>query len=277
MIVAPNQTGLVIGGFAPSVQATPSTISNLFRSGLTSSVRGSINFDTRNDRLFPTKGVFASASAEWATPYIGSQSDYYRLSATGNFYYPIWGPFVFRTRLDFGYIGSSSSLGVPIYERYFLGGINTIRGFQLFSLGPKVNILQSRDPSDFLAPFNIGGNLQVIGNFEIEFPILPQVQIKGVVFFDAGNGYNTEAKWCNGVGHSNIPSVFDPCALYNASGNITASSFFGGAFGNLRTSVGFGFRWFSPIGPLRFEWGIPINKQPFEDPIVFEFTIGNFF
>ncbi|MEM9488486.1 MAG: BamA/TamA family outer membrane protein, partial [Myxococcota bacterium] len=47
----------------------------------------------------------------------------------------------------------------------------------------------------------------------------------------------------------------------------------------IRTSVGFGFRWFSPIGPLRFEWGIPLDRQEEqnEEPLVFEFTIGNFF
>ena len=44
-----------------------------------------------------------------------------------------------------------------------------------------------------------------------------------------------------------------------------------------RASWGFGFRWFSPIGPLRFEWGIPFWTLPGEQPIVFEFTIGNFF
>jgi outer membrane protein insertion porin family len=268
--VAQNQAGQVVGGFAPSAQATPGTITNLFRSGITSSIRGSINWDTRNDRLFPTKGVFMSASGEIADPTVlQSQSDYWRVSGFARFYYPIWGPFVFRTNVEVGYVSSRSALGVPIYERYFLGGINTIRGYQLFSLGPKVNILQTQDPNADLVPFNIGGNLQLIGNFEIEFPILPQVQIKGVVFFDAGNAYNTEAKWCSNVSHSNIPSVSDPCNLLVGG--------WGGVFGNLRTSVGFGFRWFSPIGPLRFEWGIPINKLPTEDPIVFEFTIGNFF
>jgi outer membrane protein insertion porin family len=51
----------------------------------------------------------------------------------------------------------------------------------------------------------------------------------------------------------------------------------------LRRSVGFGFRWFSPIGPLRFEWGIPLDRQQElpeggeEESLVFEFTIGNFF
>jgi outer membrane protein insertion porin family len=49
----------------------------------------------------------------------------------------------------------------------------------------------------------------------------------------------------------------------------------------LRKSVGFGFRWISPIGPLRFEWGIPLDAQHTaqidEDSLVFEFTIGNAF
>jgi outer membrane protein insertion porin family len=42
-------------------------------------------------------------------------------------------------------------------------------------------------------------------------------------------------------------------------------------------SVGFGVRWFSPIGPLRFEWGIPLTRRPGDQPIQFEFTIGNSF
>ena len=45
----------------------------------------------------------------------------------------------------------------------------------------------------------------------------------------------------------------------------------------LRTSYGFGIRWFSPLGPLRFEWGFPFKPLPYEDSSVFEFTIGNFF
>jgi outer membrane protein insertion porin family len=46
---------------------------------------------------------------------------------------------------------------------------------------------------------------------------------------------------------------------------------------NLRTSWGFGLRWFSPLGPLRFEWGFPFSPLPFEPSHRFEFTIGNFF
>jgi outer membrane protein insertion porin family len=46
---------------------------------------------------------------------------------------------------------------------------------------------------------------------------------------------------------------------------------------NLRTSWGFGLRWFSPLGPLRFEWGFPFAPLPYEESSKFEFTIGNFF
>lgn len=264
--VQQNQVGLTIGGFAPSTQVSPGTVSNLFRSGFTSSVRLSMNYDTRDDRMFAKHGMFHSLAVEVADPLIASQSVYTRVSGWARFYHPIWGPFIFRLNVEGGLVTSRDPQGVPIYERYFVGGINTIRGFQLFSLGPKVNVLSAQEPSAFLSQFNIGGNLQLILNSEIEFPIFAAVQIKGVIFFDAGNAYNTElARYCpSRLAVSNIPDVFNPCNQYPT-------------FTNLRYSVGFGFRWNSPIGPLRFEWGIPLNKQQGEDPIVFEFTIGNFF
>ncbi len=263
--VSQNQLGVNIGGFGASTTATPGTISNLFRSGITSSLRLSLSYDSRNDRMFPTHGMYHSLSVEVADPLIASQAVYTRVSGFLRFYQPIWGPFIFRTNIEAGYVTSRSSQGVPIYERYLIGGINTIRGFQLFSLGPKVNVLQAQEPSAFLAPFNIGGNLQLILNTEIEFPILAAVQIKGVVFFDAGNAYNTEEKYCPSARSvSTTPNVFNPCNAYPT-------------LYNLRYSVGFGIRWFSPVGPLRFEWGIPLNRQAGEQPIVFEFTIGNFF
>jgi outer membrane protein insertion porin family len=264
--VQQNQAGLTIGGFAPSAQVSPGTVSNLFRSGFTSSIRLSMNYDTRDDRMFPKHGMFHSIAVEVADPLIASQAVYTRVNGWARFYYPIWGPFIFRLNVEGGLVTSRDSQGVPIYERYFVGGINTIRGFQLFSLGPRINVLSSQDPSAPLSTFNIGGNLQLIMNSEIEFPIFAAVQIKGVIFFDAGNAYNLEQdRYCpSRLAASNIPAVFNPCQQYPT-------------FTNLRYSVGFGFRWNSPIGPLRFEWGIPLNRQPGEDPIVFEFTIGNFF
>lgn len=259
-------TAALFGGFAPTANVNSGTVSNLFRSGWTSALRLSINYDSRDDRMFPTRGMFHALSVEAADPLIASQAVYTRISGQARFYYPIWGPFIFRLNLDGGLVTSRDSQGVPIYERYFTGGINTLRGFQLYSLGPRVNVLSSQNPSAPLSQFNIGGNLQLIMNAEVEFPILAAARIRGVVFLDAGNAYNTEvSKYCpSRLAASNIPEVFSPCNAYPT-------------FTNLRYSVGFGLRWFSPIGPLRFEWGIPLNRQRGEDPIVFEFTIGNFF
>jgi outer membrane protein insertion porin family len=205
------------------------------------------------------------ASVEVADRFVASEIDYVRVSGYARFYRPIWGPFVFRLNAETGLITSRSPNGVPIYERYFLGGIQSIRGFRLFSLGPRIQIQSQLEPGTFLIPFSVGANWQLIMNSEIEFMILPMVNIKGVVFFDMGNGYNLEDKYCTSqTANANLPEVFNPCSKYPT-------------FQNLRYSVGFGFRWFSPIGPLRFEWGIPLNKQFGEDSIVFEFTIGNFF
>jgi outer membrane protein insertion porin family len=65
--------------------------------------------------------------------------------------------------------------------------------------------------------------------------------LKAVTFFDAGNAF------------ASFP---------------TAQEF------NLLAAAGFGIRWFSPIGPLRFEWGFPINRRVDESDSVFQFFIG---
>lgn len=263
--VGQNTSGVSIAGFGQVQSIASGTLANLYRRGWTSSVRLWMQFDSRNDRMFPTKGQFHLLSVEVADRYLASEIDYVRVSGYARFYRPIWGPFVFRLNAESGLVFSRRADGVPIYERYFLGGIQSIRGFRLFSLGPRIQIQNSLDPGSYLIPFSVGANWQIILNSEIEFLILPAVQIKGVVFFDMGNGYNLEPKYCTSQAvNSSLPEVFNPCSSYPT-------------FQNLRYSVGFGFRWFSPIGPLRFEWGIPLNRQVNEDPIVFEFTIGNFF
>src|SRR5262249_29216650 len=143
--------------------------------------------------------------------------------------------------------------------------INDVRGFRLRALGPIVQVPLSTDPSAPLVPFNIGGNVQLFANNEIEFPIFERVGIKGVVFVDGGNTFNTEDRYCNPkiAVAAGLDRYNNPCQSFNPF--------------VVRTSWGFGFRWFSPIGPLRFEWGLPFSRRPGEDPIVFEFTIGNFF
>ena len=257
------------GGFAglfSSGQRDPiplGSIANLLRSGVTSSGRSLISYDSRNDRMFPTRGWYNTLSAEVADHFLASENVFTRYEGAARFFYPIWGPFVFRMKIEGGLISSRDPHGVPIFERYFVGGIYDIRGFAPRSLGPVIQSLSQQTQDAGLQSFLIGGNMQVLGNAEIEFPIFDKVGIRGVVFTDMGNSFNLEDQYCK-LRPSNVDASKDPC---NGPLNI----------GAYRESWGFGFRWFSPIGPLRFEWGIPFRTLPGEQPIVFEFTIGNFF
>ncbi len=95
------------------------------------------------------------------------------------------------------------------------------------------------------AAFNIwGGNRELIYNIEYTFPIVPAARLKGVLFYDVGKAFD------------NNESV---------------------KFSELRQTYGWGFWWFSPIGPLRFEWGNIIKKRPDDQASKFEFSIGTLF
>ena len=239
---------------------------NLFNSGRTSAIRLALSWDTRNNRLFPTSGIYATVSTEISDKLIGSTNDFMRNEVNFRFYKPIWGPFVLKVNTQWGLVTSRDGRGVPIYERYFLGGIFNVRGFDLQSLGPRLGIASSfRDPTfDTVAARGavFGGNMQAYYNVEIEFPIVESVGIKGVLFHDAGNLWNLEKSLCGPAPQSPEPAI-QPCGVSPTT---------------LRTSVGFGFRWFSPLGPLRFEWGFPLSpKRPAEDNYQFQFTVGNAF
>jgi outer membrane protein insertion porin family len=259
-------TGGFSGLFATSALAptlTSGSIANLFRSGITSSGRALLSYDSRDNRMFPTKGWYNTLSGEVADHFLLSENVFTRYEAVVRAFYPIWGPFVLRLKANAGLIASRDPRGVPIFERYFVGGIYDVRGFSPRSLGPVIRALSDRSQDSTLRSFLVGGNMNVIANAEIEFPIFDKVGIRGVVFTDMGNSFNLEEQYCK-LRPFNVDISKDPC-----QGPLDLSAF--------RHSWGFGFRWFSPIGPLRFEWGIPFRTLPGERPIVFEFTIGNFF
>jgi outer membrane protein insertion porin family len=189
-----------------------------------------------------------------------------RYRATGQFYYPLGEGFVVKFNTELGIVTSPREEGVPIFARFFLGGILDLRGFRLRTVGPRLPLSAALDPNAPPIPNGaiIGGNLSYRQNLELEFPIIEKVGIRGVVFTDAGNAWNLEQVYCNAAQGATY-SVTDPC-FHGARSLI-----------QLRTSYGFGIRWFSPLGPLRFEWGFPFAPLPFEETNVFEFTIGNFF
>ncbi|MGM0576264.1 MAG: outer membrane protein assembly factor BamA [Myxococcota bacterium] len=212
------------------------------QSGLTSSLRTTLTWDSRDNRLFPTKGNYTTLSGELAADYLGSENEFTRLLGRTRFYFPLFWDFVFKTNTTLGWVSSPEGSAIPFFERFFVGGIFTVRGFDRNSIGQRLNIADN--PDGTLRPFIIGGTKELILNAELEIPILLEMGIRGVLFFDAGNAWGDN-------------QAFQPF--------------------DLRTSAGFGFRWQSPVGPLRFEWGFPLKPRPGEDPMVFEFTIGNSF
>jgi outer membrane protein insertion porin family len=137
-----------------------------------------------------------------------------------------------------GYIQQNSGGNLPVYEKFFLGGINTVRGFDYAEISP-------RDP---ITGDKIGGDKMMVYNLEYRFPLIKEQGIIGLVFFDAGNVF----------GYGEGPGE-----------DFT--------FSGIRTSVGGGVRWYSPMGPLRLEWGYNLDPQYNEAQSKFDFTIGTVF
>jgi outer membrane protein insertion porin family len=260
------------GGAVNLFQRLP--LANLFNAGRTVSLRPALVYDTRDNRLFPTSGIFLQGSTEFASSALGSEIEFLRHRVLANFYYPLGGQtgapgsgFVLKMRNELGLITSPSQQGVPIFARFFLGGILDVRGYRLRTVGPRLPLNNALDVN--AAPINnganVGGNLQAYSNLEFEFPIVDKVGIRGVTFVDWGNAWNLEDQFCRTTPAPQFPNVVSPCWR-----GLDSLSY-------LRTSTGFGVRWFSPLGPLRFEWGFPLKPLPYEETYVFEFTIGNFF
>ena len=170
---------------------------NRFRSGVTSAARFAVAWDRRDNRLFPTRGFFLSASVDLAPPFLaptaifGDQVNlFYRETLEFRFYQDIWQGLIGRFRLLAGVIrGWDENNPVPVSELYYVGGVNTVRGYRLYSLSPAVPVGSTRQPDAQMRLLQVGGNKQLILNFELEFPIVEKMGIRGVVFFDMGNAF----------------------------------------------------------------------------------------
>lgn len=245
-------------------QATGAVLAGQFRSGVTSAVRLSWTWDRRNNRLFPSQGWLSFASVETAPFFLNpfkpeEQYNFNRFTAYQRVYFPLPFGSVFKMNAQIGYLqehypSPQDGRRLPVSELYFLGGINTIRGYPLRQVAPQELVYGALSPDSPVSALRVGGNKQFIFNAELEIPLIEKVGIRGVIFFDAGNAFG------RGVGFFQQ----DP-----ANPQVTPLG--------LLYSVGFGVRWFSPIGPLRFEWGIPLTRRPGDQPIQFEFNIGNSF
>ncbi|HEY3308159.1 MAG TPA: outer membrane protein assembly factor BamA [Desulfuromonadaceae bacterium] len=211
-------------------------ITNNFPLGTTttSSIFGSITRNNTDYRLDPSSGMINSLSIEYAG--IGGDNKFARYLTENTFFHPVYKKLIFSTKLALGYVQEVGQ-PVPIDEKFYLGGIYSLRGYRARTVSPTEVINSER--------VYLGASKEVYGNTELSFPLLADVGIKGVVFFDYGNAFNDKN------------TMFDTMLM----------------------SYGGGIRWASPIGPLRLEYGIPLNPRESIDSRSgrFEFSIGSLF
>ncbi len=218
--------------------------------GYSSGLTASVSYDKRNDRQFPTSGYYARASVEQTG--IGGDLNFIKTNLNFRYYKPLIGSLIWRNNLNYGWVGSVRD-EVPFNELYRLGSPNTIRGYDFFTIaetrysGQAYNaaIAQGFSVLEAEARANIpfGGTQQFFYNIELEWALVKEAGIKGVVFFDIG------------MSHDELK------------------------ISNLKSAYGLGFRWNSPMGPLRFEWAFPIdpNKKIGEKNQNFQFSILQYF
>ena len=127
---------------------------------------------------------------------------------------------------------------IPRTEKFTLGGSRNLRGYQYEDVGPKQYLERKTDgKSEY---FNVGGEFMSFATVEFQHPLSREAGLKWVVFFDAGHAGD-----------------LDKVKVYS--------------------DYGFGFRWFSPIGVLRFEFGYPLTGEFKEQGSQFHFDIGQLF
>jgi len=212
--------------------------------GVLSSVIWQVVRDKRNNRFETTAGDYQSVSLETAG--VGGDKSFVKWIFNARYYRKLIGDLVFRTSGEYGQIAKVEERPIPPSERFYLGGPNNLKGYQPYTVGPsrvRPVLLRGFDGSTSTALVREpkGGNIELLALFELEYPLIREAGIKAVVFYDAGNAYD------------DFPNLDDF---------------------TIRTDAGFGIRWFSPIGPLRFEVGFPFSRRPGEDESVFQFFIG---
>jgi outer membrane protein insertion porin family len=205
--------------------------------GELSSIVWSVVRDKRNNRFETTGGNYQSASLETAG--IGGDKKFIKWTLNNRYYQRLVGDLVFRNSIEYGQANGYGGEAVPPSERFYLGGPNNLKGYQFYAVGPQ----RVKTATDGVTQFRIpeGGSYSMFGLFELEHPIIKEAGLKFVAFYDVGNVF------------ADLPPM---------------NEF------SLRQDYGLGFRWFSPIGPLRFEWGFPVTKRAGDDNVVFQFFIG---
>lgn len=205
------------------------TIKELAGTNTESAISATIRYDTRDKLFNPTEGQNHALTAQYSG--LGGEIGFTKYTAELGVYFPLFWETVGFIHTEGGYIDDVSGKLLPDYEKFYLGGINSLRGF---------------DWRDIYIPdeegAKTGGYKYVQLNLEYIFPLVEKAGLVGVVFYDTGNVFGRDE------------SV---------------------DFGNLRHSTGAGFRWYSPLGPIRLEYGHILDREDTdEDSGQWEFSMG---
>lgn len=196
-------------------------------------------YDSRDNTLFPNKGVLQRLTAEVGVP--GLDLEYYKLEYKHAWYKDLFKNVTFLLNGELGYADSYGSKEYPFFKRFYAGGVNSVRGYDNGTIGPR-----DIDPATG-DDYSVGGTRRVVGNAELFVPI-PLIkdssQFRLSAFVDAGNVY-----------------------AENESLSL----------GELRYSAGLGVSWFSPFGPLKLVLAKPLNAEDGDQTQTLQFQLGQQF
>ncbi len=210
----------------------------------------SANFvqDRRDNPANPHHGMYNTASFALSAKYFGSQRSFGRMLLRNATYYQLGKNWVLARQTQFGMIlpfdppaGIDAQESVPLPERFYAGGADSLRAFPFNQAGPR-DIgapLVPGGPSSEPTGFPLGGNALFINNIELRFPFIGQ-NIQGVFFHDMGNVYSSL---------SDISFRFHQNNLQD--------------FNYMVHDVGFGIRYRTPVGPVRADFAYSINPPSY--------------
>jgi outer membrane protein assembly complex protein YaeT len=204
--------------------------------------------DRRNDSGNPHSGIYNTVDMSLATKVLGSQRSFLRVLGRNATYHQITRTLVFARQTQFGFIepfaapaGLTDIESVPLPERFFGGGADSLRAVPYNQAGPR-DIgapLIPGGPASAPSGFPLGGNALLFNNLELRFPLLG-TNVGGVLFHDMGNVYSSI---------SSISPRFKQRDLND--------------FNYMLQAVGFGIRYRTPIGPVRGDLAYSINPPAY--------------
>lgn len=217
----------------------------IFQSYNKSSLTVSLTYDSTDDYYLPREGIAASQSFEWAGGgLLGADARFLKSRTTFNIYQGLqeWlgMDLIARYKARFFHVEDKGFL--PLNERFFMGGIQSVRGYQSYSL-PVVYINGQE--------FRTGAKQTFSNNLELSFPLVPKAKMRLSTFVDWG--------WI--PGESGTLSDGTPWSFDDVS----------------RGGYGVGLEWFSPVGPVQLVFANALNAAENDKTSFFEFTIGQRF